>query len=638
MIRSLFSGVSGLKTHQQKMDVIGNNIANVNTTGFKTSVATFQEVYYQTKKNASTGSAIQGGINPSQVGYGAKLGAIGQIMGQSGFTYSDSVYDCALSGDGFFQVMDAAGSIFYTRAGVFNVDNAGNLVDSNGNMVLGVSGDATGVDPSSNRITFAVPEVLDNNASYSKDIIYNGSTYPLTVSAASATPDGNISVGFLTGDSDYAYLSGTKLVVQLNKNNDYTSPKDVEDAIARACENGGVEIPGVLPLSFQLDTIPPADEVPATISSNVMKGLSGDTTPAKMTMYIRNPANNQVLSYLDFQAVEAGAFANDYSVQLTASANGTTSASWAGNKLTISVAQGATAADLQAAIDDASNGNPQYQLTVNATSWNNVANNTTTLLAADNTKQMAGGQDGVTLKFETTLPGEYGNNYVVNLRYSKNAEETTAKWTDNGLTINLHNGATVADIQLAIDKAAGENEKYQLKVTGNGWDEAQPMNLEEILEVDKKIGLAGGSNNIYSDMVELLGNIKLTDGRVAAEQTVKDLDSVYINEDGTVYGVHNVHGIIMLGRIDIVTFDNPNGLEQVGSSYWRETLASGEPQINIAGENGSATVVSGALEMSNVDLSQEFSDMIITQRGFQANSRIITTSDTMLEEIVNLKR
>ena len=85
-------------------------------------------------------------------------------------------------------------------------------------------------------------------------------------------------------------------------------------------------------------------------------------------------------------------------------------------------------------------------------------------------------------------------------------------------------------------------------------------------------------------MVQLLGNIKMTDGRVAATQTVKDLDSVYINEDGTIYGVHSVHGIIMLGRIDIVTFDNPNGLEQVGSSYWRETLSSGQPQVNIAGE------------------------------------------------------
>lgn len=524
MIRSLFSGVSGLKTHQQKMDVIGNNIANVNTTGYKTSVTTFQEVYYQTKKSGAAGSAIEGGVNPSQVGYGTKLGAIGQVMGQSGFTYSDSVYDCALSGDGFFQVMDEAGNIFYTRAGVFNVDNAGNLVDSNGNMVLGVSGDATGVEASSNRITFSVPEVLDNEASYSKDISYKGGTYPLTVSAATATPDGNISIGFVTADSDYAYLSGTKLIIQLNANNNYTSAADVEDAIKRACQNGGVDIDGVLPLSFEMEVNPPASEIPASTATN--------------TMMLSNAA-------------------------------GTSTAA---------------------------------------------------------------------LTFTSTVPGEYANSYAITVRYSKGAAATSAKWNNNGLTVTVCDGATLADIQAAIDAAAGGNDKYKLTVTSADWDANVSSAPADFLETAGKVGLAGGSNNFFSDMVDLLGNIKLTDGRVQAEQTVKDLDSVYINEDGTVYGVHAVHGILMLGRIDIVTFDNPNGLEQVGNSYWRETLASGEPSVTIPGENGSANVVSGALEMSNVDLSQEFSDMIITQRGFQANSRIITTSDTMLEEIVNLKR
>lgn len=304
MVRSLFSGVSGLKTHQQKMDVIGNNIANVNTTGFKTSVTTFQEVYYQTKKNGSAGSNLQGGVNPSQVGYGTKLGAIGQVMGQSGFTYSDSVYDCALSGDGFFQVMDEAGNIFYSRAGVFNVDNAGNLVDSNGNMVLGVSGDATGVDASSNRITFVVPEVLDNEASYSKTITYKGSTYPLTVSADTATPDGNISVGFTVGNSDYAYMSGNKLVVQLNEKNDYTNLNDLEDAVTRACENGGVSIDGVLPLHFELDTVPPAADIPATTATNTMK-LDDGTTKASLT----------------FTTVNAGEYANNYTINLRYSKN-----------------------------------------------------------------------------------------------------------------------------------------------------------------------------------------------------------------------------------------------------------------------------------------------------------------------------
>ena len=108
MVKSLYTGVSGMKTHQQKMDVIGNNIANVNTTGYKTNVVTFADVYYQTKKSPSGASTTKGGINPIQVGYGVKLNSTTPNMTQSGFTFSDSIYDMAIDGEGFFQVMDAA--------------------------------------------------------------------------------------------------------------------------------------------------------------------------------------------------------------------------------------------------------------------------------------------------------------------------------------------------------------------------------------------------------------------------------------------------------------------------------------------------------------------------------------------------
>lgn len=535
MVKSLFSGVSGLKTHQQKMDVIGNNIANVNTTGYKTNTVTFQDIYYQTRKSGSAGSSTQGGVNPTQVGYGAQLGTIDQVMGQSGFTYSDKVFDCALSGEGFFQVMDSAGNIFYTRAGSFKVDSAGNFTDSNGNMVLGVNGNSNGVEASSNRLTFSVPEVLDNRANYSKKI--NG--YDLTISAAEAGPEGNISVGFIAGSSDYAYISGSKLMIQLNENNLYTNTADVEDAIARACVNGGVSMDAVLPLDFEFESTPAAADILAATGKNTLNVTDGTTACA--------------------------------------------------------------------------------------------------------------------LEFETTVTGEYANNYTVSLRYAKNASETTAKWTDNGLVITVIDGATVQDIQDAIYKAAGATvdttttphtytggtAKKILTVTSTDWDtNVAAADLETMLGdgTAAKIGLTGGKNNFFSDVIDVLGNVKLTDGRVQAEQTVKDLIGYEIHEDGCIYGVHSVHGTIQLGRIDIATFDNPNGLEKVGTSYWRATMASGEAQVNVAGEGGAAEVVSSALEMSNVDLSQEFSDMIITQRGFQANSRIITTSDSMLEEIVNLKR
>ena len=157
MVKSLYTGVSGMKTHQQKMDVIGNNIANVNTTGYKTNVVTFADVYYQTKKSPSGASTTLGGVNPTQVGYGVKMNTTTPNMTQSGFTFSDSIYDMAIDGKGFFQVMDGAGNILYTRAGIFKVDEEGNLVNASGYKVLGVSGDFDGQPAGSQPIKITIP-------------------------------------------------------------------------------------------------------------------------------------------------------------------------------------------------------------------------------------------------------------------------------------------------------------------------------------------------------------------------------------------------------------------------------------------------------------------------------------------------
>jgi len=141
MLRSLYSGVSGLRAHQTRMDVIGNNIANVNTYGFKASRVTFSDVYYQNIKNATAGSTAtpptQGGNNPSQIGYGSQVSSIDTIMTRSGLSMSDRALDLAIAGEGFFQVRDKAGQTYYTRVGNFSIDSGGNLVDASGNFVLG---------------------------------------------------------------------------------------------------------------------------------------------------------------------------------------------------------------------------------------------------------------------------------------------------------------------------------------------------------------------------------------------------------------------------------------------------------------------------------------------------------------------
>ena len=188
MIRSLFSAVSGMKAHQTKLDVIGNNIANVNTYGFKSSRARFQDVFYQTLESATGGTATKGGTNASQVGYGAQLGGIDLNTGRSALQSTDRPMDVAITGDGFFQVQDADGNIFYTRAGILSIDpNSGNLIDANGNAVLGVTGDPLGKAAGSDKIHLSMSGTQATRAQATQ--LINGINFSIT--AESTTKDGN---------------------------------------------------------------------------------------------------------------------------------------------------------------------------------------------------------------------------------------------------------------------------------------------------------------------------------------------------------------------------------------------------------------------------------------------------------------
>lgn len=143
MMRSLYSGVTGLRSHQTKMDVIGNNIANVNTVGFKASRVIFQDIYSQTVAPASASTANTGGTNPQQIGLGVQLGTIDILNTESSSQYTGNTLDLAIDGDGYFVIQDGA-SYTYTRAGNFYTDSENYLVDSNGNYVTGYEVDTAG--------------------------------------------------------------------------------------------------------------------------------------------------------------------------------------------------------------------------------------------------------------------------------------------------------------------------------------------------------------------------------------------------------------------------------------------------------------------------------------------------------------
>ncbi|MDD2568851.1 MAG: flagellar hook-basal body complex protein, partial [Clostridia bacterium] len=174
MMRALYSGVAGLKSHQTQMDVIGNNIANVNTYGFKSSRVTFRDVYYQTLSGASGSGTTLGGTNPSQIGYGAQISSVDVINSRSGMARTGLGSDCYISGEGYFVVEDGT-NYLYTRVGAFNFDSDGYLVDGNGRKVCGAKG--------TNTVSTTAPEAIQidaalngklNNITYGSDGVITG--------------------------------------------------------------------------------------------------------------------------------------------------------------------------------------------------------------------------------------------------------------------------------------------------------------------------------------------------------------------------------------------------------------------------------------------------------------------------------
>lgn len=577
MVRSMYSGVAGMKAHQTRMDVIGNNIANVNTYGFKSSRTTFRDVYYQNIRGAAAASNNTGGINPSSVGYGSMIASVDKLMTQSTMTNTGNPLDVAITGEGFLQVQDADGNIFYTKAGMLDIDANGNLVDLNGNFVLGVSGNPTGQAPGSNRIQISIDPVEAKPASVTESI--NGIKF--TISATNNTEDGNVSISFGSsnelplGQKAKAYVSTSGISVVLNAKEVFSSVADlqtaVNDAITEA--NGGTHPAGEFVIT--------AD--PATKFNN----LTGEQIAGKNfgynkgTLKVANDATSKLFGGFTVATVGDGFTGTGdakYSIKHTA------------------------------ATDDAEEFFT-FSVEINGKTYTRdiTKSQMETGGSAVLTATGAASNDTITINYPSysTILGTSG------------LFKTTTYTEDDETNGNIPDGYKVGDKgpQYTNGQLTFETGADSVTVT----DAATPSTPSSDLGLSSKI-------------------FKLAGGTEGGPQTVADLSGISIGADGVIVASHPVHGTIEVGRIDLATFDNVNGLEQSGNTYFTKTKASGEPVLNQPGTGGTGALKNSSLEMSNVDLSQEFSDMITTQRGFQANSRLITVSDTMLEELINLKR
>ena len=558
MVRSMYSGVSGLRSHQQRLDVIGNNVSNANTYGFKSSRATFRDMFYQNVRNAAQGTSSRGGINPSAIGYGASLSSVDLLMEVSSMTPTGNPLDVAITGEGFLQVMDNDGNIFYTRAGMLDVDpTTGYLVDGNGYFVLGTQAkDATvgivGQEPGTSRIKIELPTLDAKQASVTKKI--GGKEFTMT--ASNVGDAGNASINFSlaydmpAGQDIEVVISGNNIEVNVNPTATFTSVNNFMELVNSAITDKlGEQHPAG---NFTIKMDPPIDmaNMADTYPNGEITGeqlIKSDAGPVGGGLTLSEDAADKGIQFI---AKKLGsAFSGDGAMgALNIKKNGTgDTATW----------------DIEV------NGYKQTGLTFAALTGS----------AGVKLEKDGGGAGGAAAD-----PNDY---FVISIPKSYFPYDDTTK--EYGEPKN-----PITDLGTATKQ----------RPSGN-------------------LGLNAG--------------FQLEGGTEGGPQTIMNITGFGIGADGTLTGQAGGERLIF-GRIDLANFDNPKGLQQSGNSYFAETQNSGKPQYAVPGEDGTGALKNSALEMSNVDLANEFSDMITTQRGYQANSRLITVSDTMLEELINLKR
>ena len=547
MNRAMFSGVAGMKSHQTKMDVIGNNIANVNTYGFKSQRAVFSDIYYQTLRSGSTGTANRGGVSPSTVGYGSTLAGTQTQMSQSSMQNTGFGLDVAITGEGFLQVMDADGNIFYTKAGMLDYDSNGYLTDINGNFVLG-SATADG-DPGSQKIRLTnVGAVPAQAASVTQSI--NGIEY--TIKASNSDKAGNVSITMTSsealpaGQDVVANISNTgAITLTFNAYSKFDDWNKLNDAINKAITeaNNGVQHKGG---TFTISASNP--DVMSTANPLTGAQLIGGNFGVDL---------GSVTGMDDGVFGDAGMVVEKVSTHFAGTGAGTFSATYA----------------------DASG------------EW--------------------------TIKLQigtTTYEGKLGKDTL--------SSSILLKAPDGSYVQVSNPGYDKFNAAYAAANPGGQNPPTGNPTWANGNGTATPNFTPSTPSKD----LGFGS---YPFVLQ---------GGTAGGAVTLDEMNVAIGTDGSVVVSNSEIGDVTVGRITLANFANPSALAAAGNNYFTASANSGEPQLAEPGQNGTGALKTSALEMSNVDLSAEFADMITTQRGFQANSRIITVSDTMLEELINLKR
>jgi len=828
MMRSMYSGITGLKGFQIAMDVVGNNIANVNTVGFKASRVTFQTTLLQTLKASKSPQENLGGTNPIQIGLGTKLSSVDKIMSQGSFQNTGRKTDLAIQGDGFFILSDGSAN-YYTRAGNFALDSAGYLVNP-----------ATGfkLQGWSSKLTASGKRVVDTNEPVGDIKIQAG-----LVMAAKQTTNVklahnlNSAVGVQETTLTVQTNGGDQVPVRFIFERDMSQENKSRNVYRWYAEVLGTDYyeldAGSMTGTVELDdfgnvirwTFDPAHTVvdnsdnrvdvgeasePWTIraTGDVVVLSSGSPVTVKALRIYRdagNPDNVIVVADEDGDfatttdqhsfTIETDGTLDDLNRQLKAGVNSGTDEI---KGLHLFLGGGKTFADIPAT--DPTSPAEYFEITLNADTRNDsiVLYDTKGTLTPIKSALQVGSSDveftgsliltgpsGETVYYdprsvefvEEDLDGEGDSDFGIRLKLKDGTQLTFVIKEDGSATkadfnnamstgvtnplgyrisgLQISNGdstdtlgfatgtstiytSTVATIQppvqgtprfteidnpqnfvvaeyespsvttsvLVYDSLGNPTNVYikLTKIAENTWfwkvetSDGKPLYAlmndgtmsddpaEGVIAFDSNGALAARSwtlddagnieynlnqsypvgfwydparegsaldIDVYPSSTAAAGPVKVEINfnevtQFAAPNSVAvveqdgnaegTLESFAINEVGEIIGTFSNGLTDTLGKVALAVFNNPAGLSEIGNSMFVQTANSGLPQVGEAGVGGRGTFIPGALEMSNVDLAEEFTKMIVAQRGFQAVARVITTADDILRELVSIKR
>ena len=680
MMRSLYSGVSGLKNHQTRMDVVGNNISNVNTTGFKSSRVTFSDTLSQTLSGASAPTDNTGGTNPKQIGLGSSVSSIDTLFTDGSVQNTGKNTDLCLSGNGLFVVTNGSEK-YYTRNGAFEFDAKGNFVMPGSGMFVGGWMAKDGVIEDTTERNMGVINIpagktmgatATTTVNYDKNLNANVEGYTIsnmvvkyadgtsktvtnyvpnpptimldTTNNTRITLDANAAYDFKTGDSLYgkdlfsqevAFVEGPAKVTLSKKNSDGNT---VEGLGAISYTTGNHAINQEITLKGDIITNGVVTSGPETGETKLTVSLTEPAEKAGTVVTITVPPGS-IWTYKDGDTVSFAFSIDEIQPEANSKIHRSDGSEYDFESDTLDpkitkenymnyIYKGHTVDGKVKAVSH--KGDDVESVTVNTSDGKSLTGLT----------QVKYNQGDNFYPSYTTLATVYdslGGEHSVPILFTKKANNTWSMSLGNGgssvsttdseqRTINYN----LISTDLVFDDKGGYiSGSATLKVH---YDYGQVLNSKgEVINPpsDQSINVSVGSLTQYSGSTSINGS---SDGNAMGT-----LKSVSVDSSGVITGVYTNGLHRTEAQVAIAQFNNAAGLTKAGGSLYEESNNSGTRHIESASALG-VTITPSALEMSNVDMASELTDMIVTQRGYQSNSKIITVSDELLETLINMKR